>query len=394
MSESVAPSAERNEDVEQKESSAPVSGVREERRSLRPGSDDEEDGRATLPAPRRSTSPDSAASEPPLPRASANPPPEVASAPPPASTPPTAVASTPPTAAVASTPAVDGAAAPEEQVRIAPAAIVAVEAASPPQPAPEVVAAADPPEVLALPTVDEPAASKEDPNSMSAQVVSIDSERSRERRGKKKKAHSPRGTRSEAAVVEAPTPVAEPSRGPWLLLVGVAAAAGIWLLSRAGADDEAARRRPPPTAVAATPTVNEPPAALEAPAAEPAGEPVAAAEPAPVLQAAPPEAPAVAPEPPAAPAAESDGSEPLKITAYKAVVEATKSARNCRHRGDTPGKVPVVVEFGPDGRVQRTEVKGTFANPMTKECVASKLGALTIPPSGTSIITTAEVSMR
>jgi hypothetical protein len=93
--------------------------------------------------------------------------------------------------------------------------------------------------------------------------------------------------------------------------------------------------------------------------------------------------------------ASENAGEPARIAAFKAIVEASKTARTCRHRGDASGKVPVIVEFGSDGRVQRTDVKATFANPMTSRCIVSRLAETTIPAfAGGPILITAEVSLR
>jgi hypothetical protein len=74
---------------------------------------------------------------------------------------------------------------------------------------------------------------------------------------------------------------------------------------------------------------------------------------------------------------------------------ATHGAGGCRNRGDSPGKVSVVVEFGTDGHVTRTNAKGTFANPATSQCIVSKFNSLSIPNApGAPLIITADVSLH
>jgi hypothetical protein len=127
---------------------------------------------------------------------------------------------------------------------------------------------------------------------------------------------------------------------------------------------------------------------------------------------------AVAPAPPqAAPAATNtsandtpalDGSDESKaadataraepstrLTAYQAAAATAMAAGRCRYHGDDPGPIPVVVEFGNDGQVQRTMIKATLHNPMTSKCISAQLGKASVPAfSGDPIIVTAEVSLR
>jgi hypothetical protein len=215
------------------------------------------------------------------------------------------------------------------------------------------------------------------------------------RRRKKKKAPAVAAQKPQKPQRSAPVPVQDPtpsessSAGPWLLLAAVVGTAGLWFLSGAGRDEALPNDEP----AAVTPQVAE----VKNPV-----PPIAPSEPARVEQAAPPPAPAPAtqPEPTALPekveAAPSESAgEPARVGAFKAVVEASKNARTCRHRGDAPARVPVIVEFGVDGRVQRTDIKAKFANPMTSRCISSRLGAATIPAfDGAPILITGEVSLR
>ena len=105
--------------------------------------------------------------------------------------------------------------------------------------------------------------------------------------------------------------------------------------------------------------------------------------------------PPTPPTSPPTPTPVASDAEPARLTAYKTVMASTKSAGGCRYRGDSSGKVSVVVEFGSDGRVQRTDTKGTFANPMTRQCIVSKFSSLSIPTTlPTPIIITADVALR
>ncbi len=207
------------------------------------------------------------------------------------------------------------------------------------------------------------------------------------RRKKKKKARPAAAARPQ----QKPQPIESNggfSAGPWLLLAAVAGVAGLWFLTRSGGEESLAKEAP----AALTPRVTE---------AENAAPPIPPSQPAEVEQAAPPPdpAPVTEPEPKAAPAKvetpSETAAEPARIAAFKAVVEASKGARTCRHRGDASGKIPVIVEFGSDGRVQRTDVKAALANPMTSRCIASRLAEATIPAfGGGPILITAEVSLR
>jgi hypothetical protein len=74
---------------------------------------------------------------------------------------------------------------------------------------------------------------------------------------------------------------------------------------------------------------------------------------------------------------------------------ATRSAGGCRNRGDSPGKVGVVVEFGTDGHVTRAAAKGNFANPATSQCITSKFSSLSIPNAPDApLIITADVALH
>ena len=78
-----------------------------------------------------------------------------------------------------------------------------------------------------------------------------------------------------------------------------------------------------------------------------------------------------------------------------AMIAATKSAAGCCHRGDSSGMIPVVVEFGSDGHVQRVKARTTFANPMTNQCIVSKLSELSVPTTlPTPIVVTADFRLR
>lgn len=182
------------------------------------------------------------------------------------------------------------------------------------------------------------------------------------------------------------------------MLAGAAALAAVWLSSRdAGTEQER------------VPLIEEPVAASEPAAVGPAEQPEAtpapdssveaSAEPSdatPVLLAQTKAAEADAPERmQPAPKLAAHEAEPARLTAYKAVILASQEARNCRHRGDVAGKIPIVVEFGSDGRVQRTHPKATFANPMTNRCIVSKFSGLSVAgPVPTPIIVTANVTLR
>lgn len=193
---------------------------------------------------------------------------------------------------------------------------------------------------------------------------------------------------------------AEPttSRRYLWMLAGAAALAALWLSSREGGTDQGE-----------VPLIEEPAAASEHAAVSPADQPEATPAPdssmepsaelsdaTPVLlaQAKAVEADASERMQPA-PKLAAPEAEPARLTAYKAVMHASQEARNCRYRGDVAGKIPIVVEFGTDGRVQRTQAKGTFANPMTNRCIVSKFSGLTISSAAPGpIIVTANVSLR
>jgi hypothetical protein len=231
-------------------------------------------------------------------------------------------------------------------------------------------------------------------------VVPIHDERPRERK-KKKKARPAAARRPKHApvVAQEPKPSEKSSGAGWLLLLAVAGVAGLWLVTRSGNGEEAPAVESPQAAVEA-PAVEAPAPQVEAvaqpvePPPAPIERAVAEAPPPPEPEAKAPGEPIPAPAPAIAPPS-GDASESARTTAFKAVVEATKNARNCRHRGDTSGKVPVVVEFGNDGIVERTSVKASFSNPMTAQCITSKFRSLAIPSfTGSPILVTADVSLR
>ena len=297
--------------------------------------------------------------------------------------------------------------APEPEEAIVPVPIMNVAAAENPAPA----ASAPPPAAAGVETLpappEEPQSVENEAPSTSAQVVPIHSERRRDGNKKKKKKARPAAARPERnlpVAAQEPKPSEGASSAPWLLLVAVAGVAGLWLFSRPGSGEASPAEAPAPV-VAQAPIVEAPAPQVEAPP-QPVEAPSpieAAVEPAPEPRAPEPEPPAevvanVAPEPSPAPVVappSDDGLESSRVKAFTAVVEATKTARNCRHRGDTSGKVPVVVEFGNDGVVQRTSVKSTFSNPMTAQCITSKFKGLSIPSfPGAPILITAEVSLR
>jgi hypothetical protein len=239
-------------------------------------------------------------------------------------------------------------------------------------------------------------------SSMSAQVVPIENQQKRKRRTKKKPAIAVATTPVVEDAPEAPAPSS--ARGYWFALLGAAALVGWWIAS--GSRSEAGETALAEAPAAAHQPIDEPAPKLAAPPPTapqvepiaPQAEPIApqAQPPAPVAPQAEPALPAVAKETePAAPTQPASEAEPARLTAYKAVMAATKTAGNCRYRGDSSGKVPVVVEFGGDGRVQRTMAKGTFANPMTSQCIVSKFSSLTVPGTlPAPIIITADVTLR
>jgi len=232
-------------------------------------------------------------------------------------------------------------------------------------------------------------------SSVSAQVVPIKTRRKRKRHAKKPQAEA-------ADTVDVTEQVAaagrDGSRVHWLLFA-VAASVALWISTRAKPEqaslEPVAAQEPKQEPVAAQePRQEQQPVVVQ----EPKQEPVAVQEPKAIEPVAVEEAKAIEPVAlPLAPAPQlvaSDG-EPARLTAYKTVMASTQSAGGCRHRGDSSGKVTVVVEFGSDGRVQRTDAKGTFANPMTRQCIVSKFSALSIPTTlPTPIIITADVALR
>lgn len=218
-------------------------------------------------------------------------------------------------------------------------------------------------------------------SSVSAQVVPIRAQNISG--GEKPPAEVP-----ETGHVTEPVPSLAHGSGVHWLLFAVAASAALWLSTRAR--PEPAKHEP----VAAR-SLEPVPAVVQEP------QPVAAQglEPAPVIAE---EAEAIEPmampstsAPAPAPAPVASDAEPARLTAYKTVMASTPSAAGCRHRGDSSGKVPIVVEFGSDGRVQRTDAKGSFANPMTKQCIVSKFSTLSIPTIlPAPIIITADIRLR
>jgi hypothetical protein len=228
-----------------------------------------------------------------------------------------------------------------------------------------------------------------DASSMSAQVVPI------------RPGAGLRVARGESKLgVQKSRAKAEPtsSRSSLWMLAGAAALAALWLSSRGGdtehgkvplSEEPAAASEPAAVGPAEHP---EPTPALDS-SVEPSAE---RSDATPVLLAQTKPAEADAPErmQPASKLVVHE-AEPARLTAYKAVMLASQEARNCRHRGDVAGKIPIVVEFGSDGRVQRTQAKGTFANPMTNRCIVSKFSALSVAgPVPAPIIVTANVTLR
>jgi hypothetical protein len=87
--------------------------------------------------------------------------------------------------------------------------------------------------------------------------------------------------------------------------------------------------------------------------------------------------------------------ESPRLTAYRTVVLAAKAARNCRYRGDGAATIPVVVSFGTDGRAQGVLIRSGLSNPMTRQCILSKLEGLTIPAfAGSPVTVSADVTLR
>lgn len=218
-------------------------------------------------------------------------------------------------------------------------------------------------------------------SSVSAQVVPI---RAQNTGG----AEKPPAEVPETGHVTEPVPSPANGSGVHWLLFAVAASAALWLSIRA---------RPEPVKLepVAARLLEPVPVAVQ----EPKPQPVAARElePAPVIaEEAKALEPVAMPSTPApAPAVVASDAEPARLTAYKTVIASTRSAAGCRHRGDSSGKVPVVVEFGTSGSVQRADAKGAFANPMTRRCIVSKFSTLSIPTMlPAPIIVTADVTLR
>jgi hypothetical protein len=230
-------------------------------------------------------------------------------------------------------------------------------------------------------------------SSVSAQVVPIKTRRKRKRRAKKPLPEVAEEVAETGDVSEHVAATRSDGSGVHWVLFAVAASVALWISMRAKPEQAkleplaaqqpvAAQQQKPEPVAAEEPKAIEPAPAQEAKVVEPVAEEAKAIEPS-AMPAAP------------APNLVASDAEPARLTAYKTVMASTKSAEGCRYRGDSSGKVSVVVEFGSDGRVQRTDAKGTFANPMTRQCIVSKFSTLSIPTTlPTPIIITADLTLR